>query len=69
MPDLPAWVDALGGEGAEDRGPICRPCFVVFQVGFADEFGDASGKLVDDGDGFCAAGYDSTVPEIVRGHH
>jgi len=64
--DFAAGVDALGGEGAEDGGPVGCPCFVAFEVGFGDEFGDAGGELVDQVDGFGASDYDGVVPDMVR---
>jgi hypothetical protein len=60
--DFTAGVDALGGEGAEDGRPVCGPCFVAFKVGFGDEFGDAEGELVDEGDSFGSSGDDGVVP-------
>jgi hypothetical protein len=66
--DLAAGVDALGGEGAEDRGPVGRPCFVAFEVRLGNKLGDAGSELVDYGDGFCASGDDGVVAAKVRRH-
>jgi hypothetical protein len=60
--DFPTGVDALGGEGVEDGGPVGGPCFVAFQVGFGDEVRDAGGELVDERDGLGAADDGGVVP-------
>ena len=66
MPDFAARVDALSGEGAENGGPIRRPCFVVIQMRSRNEFGDALGEFEDDGNGFGTADYAGVVPVTVK---
>lgn len=65
MPDLAARVDALGGESAENGRPVGCPGLVTFEVGVGNEFGDAGGELVNEGDGFGASVYVDIVPGMV----
>lgn len=66
MADFAARVDALRGEVSENGGPVGGPCFVAFEMGIGDEFGDAEGELVDYGDGFGASHHDGVVPGTIR---
>lgn len=53
--DLPAGVEALGREGAEEGGPVGLPGCWGGELRLADEVGDAGADLVEELDGFVGA--------------